>query len=35
MTRKRLGLDKLAAWRDGAKEVETRLDELPMFEEMR
>ena len=32
--RTRLGLDKLDAWRDGRKEVETRLDELPLFEEM-
>jgi len=33
--RSRLGLDKLAAWRDGGKEVETKLSGLPIFEEMR
>ena len=34
--RKRLGLDKLAAWQNGGKaEVETKLKGLPMFEETR
>ena len=27
-----LALDKLAAWRNGTKEVETKLEGLPMFE---
>ena len=33
--RKRLGLDKLAAWQNGGQEVETKMDGLPMFKEMR